>query len=112
MGALISFELARQLRRTGAPLPIHLFVSGHQAPHLPDRNPPLHALPEGEFMDKLRELNGTPEEVLRHAELRELLIPILRADFAVCETYVYEIAASAGMPDLGLQRIGRRLRKS
>jgi medium-chain acyl-[acyl-carrier-protein] hydrolase len=89
MGALIGFELARRLRRAAAPLPVHLFVSGHQAPHLPDRNPPLHALPEAAFLDKLRELNGTPEEVLRHPELRELLIPILRADFAVCETYVY-----------------------
>jgi medium-chain acyl-[acyl-carrier-protein] hydrolase len=89
MGALISYELARHLRRTGAPLPAHLFVSGHGAPHLPDRNPPLHALPQAQFVEKLRELNGTPEEVLRHPELLELLIPILRADFAVCETYVH-----------------------
>jgi medium-chain acyl-[acyl-carrier-protein] hydrolase len=107
MGALISFELARHLRRSGAPLPLHLFVSGHEAPHLPDRNPPLHALPEGELLDKLRELNGTPEEVLRHPELRELLIPILRADFAVCETYVHRpelpldcpISAYSGLGD-------------
>ena len=89
MGALIGFDLTRALRRAGGPQPVHLFVSGHEAPQLPDRNPPLHALPEAELLDKLRELNGTPEEVLRHPELRELLIPILRADFAVCETYAY-----------------------
>jgi medium-chain acyl-[acyl-carrier-protein] hydrolase len=89
MGALISFELVRFLRRSGARLPVHLFVSGHEAPQLPDRNPPLHTLPEQEFITKLRELNGTPDEVLMHTELLQLLIPILRADFAVCETYAY-----------------------
>lgn len=90
MGALLSFELARYLRRLGRPAPLHLFVSGHGAPHLPDRNPPLHALPDDQFVARLRELNGTPEEVLRHQELLQLLIPVLRADFAVCETYVYQ----------------------
>lgn len=107
MGALISFELARYLRRLGRPGPVHLFVSGHGAPHLPDRNPPLHGLPEPEFVAKLRELNGTPEEVLRHEELLQLLIPVLRADFAVCETYVYQaepplpcpISAYGGLAD-------------
>lgn len=90
MGALLSFELARYLRWQGRPGPTHLFVSGHGAPHLPDRNPPLHALPDDQFVVKLRELNGTPEEVLHHQELLQLLIPVLRADFAVCETYVYQ----------------------
>jgi medium-chain acyl-[acyl-carrier-protein] hydrolase len=96
MGALLSFELTRYLRQQGGPLPVHLFVSGHQAPQLPDRNPALHALPEPELVQKVRELNGTPEEVLDHAELRQLLLPILRADFAVCETYVY--AAEPPLP--------------
>lgn len=98
MGALISFELSRTLRRMGTPLPVRLFVSGHQAPQLPDRNPPLHALPHAEFLAKLRELNGTPEEVLRHDELLQLLVPILRADFAVCETYVYQAEPPLPVP--------------
>lgn len=89
MGALLSFELARYLRRSGQDGPRALFVSGHGAPQLADPNPPLHQLPEPEFIGKLRELNGTPEDVLRHAELLQLLTPILRADFAACETYVY-----------------------
>lgn len=106
MGALVSYELACLLRQQGVQ-PIHLFVSGHGAPHLPDRNPPLHALPDAEFVQKLRELNGTPEEVLRHVELLQLLIPVLRADFAVCETYVHQpkppldcpISAYSGLGD-------------
>src|SRR6185369_9129448 len=48
MGALIAFEVARELRRRGAPLPSHLFVSGHRAPGLPERDAPLHHLSDGE----------------------------------------------------------------
>jgi medium-chain acyl-[acyl-carrier-protein] hydrolase len=88
MGALVCFELARLLRRRGLQ-PVRLFASGHGAPQLPERDPPIHALSEPEFVEKLREFGGTPEEVLANAELRELLLPILRADFAVCETYAY-----------------------
>jgi len=90
MGAMLSFELARELRRRGQALPLHLFVSGRRAPQEPDHDEPIHELPEPEFIEKIRELNGTPEEVLQHAELMKLLIPVLRADFSVNETYVYK----------------------
>lgn len=89
MGAAIGFELARELRRRGQAQPAHLFVSGRRAPQTPAREEPIYGLPEPEFLIKLRELNGTPEEVLQHEELMKLLIPLLRADFEVNETYAY-----------------------
>jgi len=89
MGALLSFELARYLRRIHHRQPFHLFVSAHRAPHLPDHHDPIYSLPELQFIEKLREMNGTPPEVLDNAEFRELLMPILRADFAISETYLY-----------------------
>jgi medium-chain acyl-[acyl-carrier-protein] hydrolase len=89
MGGLIGFELARELRRRGRPLPLQLLVSGRRAPQLPAREKPIHDLPEPEFLVELRQLNGTPEEVLQHEELMRLLIPLLRADFSVNETYAY-----------------------
>ncbi|BAZ22553.1 thioesterase [Kalymmatonema gypsitolerans NIES-4073] len=89
MGALVSFELARLLRKEYNITPVHLFVSARLAPQIPDPKPPVHALPEPEFKEELRRLNGTPEAVLQNAELMQLLVPILRADFAVLETYVY-----------------------
>jgi medium-chain acyl-[acyl-carrier-protein] hydrolase len=49
----------------------------------------MHLLPEAEFMNELRRLNGTPKEVLEHEELMQLMLPILRADFTICETYDY-----------------------
>lgn len=88
MGALISFEFARQLRREGLPLPAHIFMSGRRAPQIPD-NPLTYNLPEPEFIAELRRLNGTPQEVLEHPELLQLMLPMLRADFSVCQTYTH-----------------------
>lgn len=90
LGALVSFELARLLRRKHGLRPVHLFVSSHTAPQIPDDEPPIHTLPRAAFMEKIRSLNGMSPEILTSDELMELLLPILRADFAICETYTYE----------------------
>jgi surfactin synthase thioesterase subunit len=89
MGALIAFELVRHLRRQQRPTPVHLFVSGHGAPELDTPRSPIHQLPHHAFIEELCRLNGTPDEVFKNEELLELLLPALRADFAVCEEYVY-----------------------
>jgi len=89
MGSLVAFELTRTLRRRQRPLPVSLLVSGRRAPQVPDVDPPIHHLPELEFLEEIRRLNGAPEEVLGNSELMELLLPALRADFEVCETYEY-----------------------
>ena len=86
-GALIAFELARHARRTGAPGPVHLFASGRRAPHLPSRVRDVHRLPQDELVAELAELGGMPREVLEHPELLALLVPLLRADMALTETY-------------------------
>lgn len=89
MGALISFELARMFRKKYGVQPLHLFVSGHRAPQIKDPNESVHNLPDKELVEKLNGLNGTPREVLEHPELMQVVLPILRADFAICETYQY-----------------------
>jgi medium-chain acyl-[acyl-carrier-protein] hydrolase len=89
MGALICYELAQILRHDHNLHPVHLFVSGHRAPHIPDTDLPIHTLPKAEFLDALRRYNGTPEAVLQNVELMELLLPTLLADFAIIETYVH-----------------------
>lgn len=87
LGALISFELTRELRRRGNALPEWLFLSAHRAPHLPKELPDIHDGPDEEFYEGLRRLEGTPDELLENNELMELLLPALRADFAIAETY-------------------------
>jgi medium-chain acyl-[acyl-carrier-protein] hydrolase len=89
MGAILAFELAHQLRQNYGLEACHLFLSGRGAPQFPDADKKIYQLPEPEFLEELRRLNGTPREVLEHAELMQLLIPILRADFEVCQTYVH-----------------------
>jgi medium-chain acyl-[acyl-carrier-protein] hydrolase len=89
MGAMLSLELARLLRRELGVNPVHLFVSGCRALQLRDPNRPTYNLPEPEFIEELRRLGGTPAEVLEHPELLGLILPLLRADFEVCQTYKY-----------------------
>jgi medium-chain acyl-[acyl-carrier-protein] hydrolase len=87
MGALISFELARELRRRQGAIPQHLFVSGCNAPQLPRKEPVTFNLPNDEFLRELRRLKGTPAEVLESSELMELFMDVLRADFEMVQTY-------------------------
>ncbi|HEY0407822.1 MAG TPA: thioesterase II family protein [Pyrinomonadaceae bacterium] len=95
MGAAICFELARHLRATHNFELVHLFVSGRQAPQLREEGRrTIYDLPEAEFLEELCRLNGTPPEVLRHPELMSFMLPMLRADFELIETYRY----SAGPP--------------
>ena len=90
MGALISFELARELRRRNHALPRGLLVSGHRAPQLPASDPPIFNLPEEDLISRLKRLNGTPGELLEDPEILKLFLPTLRADFQVTETYAYQ----------------------
>jgi medium-chain acyl-[acyl-carrier-protein] hydrolase len=90
MGALISFELARELRRRAQPGPMALFVAARRAPQIPDPDPPTFNLPEQEFVTELRRLNGTPRELLDAPEFRQVFLPMIRADFELVETYSYQ----------------------
>jgi medium-chain acyl-[acyl-carrier-protein] hydrolase len=98
MGALISFELTRYLRKHNLPQPQRLLLSAHRAPHLPHSGAQLHTMPADEFIAALKDLGGTPEAVLQHAELMEMLLPTLRADFTIYETYCYHTEAPLSCP--------------
>ena len=98
MGAVISFELAHLLRRENKPGPAHLFLSGRPCPHRTRKEPPTYDLPEPEFIEELRRLQGTPQEVLQHPELMSVLSPILRADVEICETYECELRPPLDCP--------------
>lgn len=90
MGALMAFELARELRRQGKPGPALLFVSGRRAPHLGSRREPFSHLPDADFVAEIRRrYDGVPGEVLEHQDLMALLLPALRADISLIEHYVF-----------------------
>lgn len=87
LGALIAFELARKLRRDYQTVPLQLFVSARPAPQTPPRESPVYRLPDEQFIESLRQFNGTADAVLDNKELMNLLLPVLRADFQINETY-------------------------
>ncbi len=108
LGTLTCFELTRELRRRGRPLPRGLFVAGRNAPQTPLCYPPVHLLPDAEFLARLVALGGIPREVQLEPELIELLLPVMRADMKLDETYAYHseppldcpISALGGEQDL------------
>jgi surfactin synthase thioesterase subunit len=86
LGAVVAYEVARVMERHDA-VPAMLFVSGRKAPHLPSPRPPIAGLEDAAFLRGMAEMEGTPGEVLESPELLELLLPMLRADFALAEEY-------------------------
>ncbi|WP_158301254.1 thioesterase II family protein [Janthinobacterium sp. BJB426] len=98
LGALLAFEVARGLARLDVPPPLRLLVSGANAPQ---RRPPsrmLHLLPDDALLEELRTYDGTPQELLDERELMALLLPILRADFCMVETYHYHPGPQLTVP--------------
>lgn len=98
MGSLIGYEVARELRNKYKLNPLLLFASGRPAPHIPEKEPIVHRLPDDDFVNHLKKLNGTPPNLLKDQELMNLMLPILRADFAICETYTYQAESPLSCP--------------
>jgi surfactin synthase thioesterase subunit len=88
MGALIAFELCRRLHREHNRLPRVLYVSGARSPQTPWERI-TYNLPKDEFIAEVLRLNGIPDELAREKPFVEMLLPTLRADFQVCQTYTF-----------------------
>nr|AGS49843.1 thioesterase [uncultured bacterium esnapd17] len=106
MGAIIAFETARRLQEVGKPVR-HLFVSGRPGPRIKRPLEPVSDLPRPEFVEMLRDYGAADQEILEHDELLDLLIPMMRADFHMIESYTYppgppltcDVSAWAGADD-------------
>jgi medium-chain acyl-[acyl-carrier-protein] hydrolase len=98
IGAIIAFELARVLRRKGAPPPRHLFVSGCRAPQLTFTRHRTYDLSGADLIGELRRLNGTPSEVLESPEMMQFFLPLIRTDLQMIQTYTYSIDAPLSCP--------------
>ena len=98
IGALTSFELARRFRRDYDVEPCLLMVSGCRAPQIPYSGSRFYNLPEAEFLSEIELVGGPPKELLEHTELMQLMMPLLRADFTLDQTYSYTEAAPLSCP--------------
>jgi len=112
MGAVVAFELARELRLRGRPRPRMLIASGARAPryrlgHIPPPDPS-----DEQLLADLRRLSGTPAELLEDRATLRAVLPALRADASLYRHYVYRteppldtpIRAYGGLDDPNITR--------
>lgn len=97
-GALIAFELSAVLQERGLPLPDRLFLSASPAPWTRTFERRYSQMTDEDFIELLKDLNGTPPGVLADRDLLELVLPGLRADFSLSEDYRYARTGKLAVP--------------
>ncbi len=99
IGAWVAFEVARALRTRGLPGPRALVVSGRQAPSCPPRFSAIGRLGDADFLAAVIErYNAIPQAVLDEPELLAMLLPGLRADLAMGESYRWDDPTPLDLP--------------
>lgn len=108
LGAIIAYEVLRKIPEKQHRNCLQLFVSGRIAPDLNSPNPKISHLPNDQFKKVLKQYEGTDIELLKNNDLMDVLIPMLRSDFKMIETYDHHhntplktsITALSGKDDL------------
>ncbi|RUW54077.1 alpha/beta fold hydrolase [Mesorhizobium sp. M1A.F.Ca.ET.072.01.1.1] len=94
VGALVAYEVARSLEKAGRPSPFHVVVSAHPPADVPADEPAMYTYSDDKLADVIRILGMVPGEALANKELlHSYLLPPLRADFELAETYDRNLAA-------------------
>jgi len=109
LGALVAFALALALEQEGSG-PERLLVSSAVPPHLPKHGPRVGRLDDDGLISKVASYHGFPPGLSESPELLRLVLPALRADIGIAETYsVAEgtrvrspITAFGGLGDAGV----------
>lgn len=90
MGALVAFELARELRRRGSNEPLAMVLSGFRTPGGSTPMSEYLALPDDEFIARVGERYGAiPSAILADKGLLALYLPAIRADFELLSAYQF-----------------------
>ncbi|MDH5231846.1 MAG: thioesterase domain-containing protein [Gammaproteobacteria bacterium] len=89
-GSLIAYELAYILQTRFNKVCDHVFLSARKSASIAHKGKHLHSLNDESLISELRTLGGTPEEVLNNADLLSIILPIIRADFSISETYCFK----------------------
>lgn len=95
-GAVVAYELALRLAVTGVEL-VHFFASGAASP-LTARERWATGLDDEHLISRVREDAGYVHEALDIPELRDLIMPALRADMEGHESYVPQPTRHLAIP--------------
>jgi len=87
MGAMLAYSLAQHRISLGLPAPQAVIVAASPAPHLPSPLHGLHLLDDQRLAAELVQYGGLPAELLSEPDWLELLIPTVRADLRICESF-------------------------
>ncbi|WP_224248794.1 thioesterase II family protein [Hyalangium gracile] len=97
LGTVISLMLSYWLRRSGAPSPRGVMMAAGLPPKLwRPRN--TYTLSDEGLIGELRRYGAAPPQVLANRELMELLLPMVRADFEMLDTFVHPEEAPLSVP--------------
>jgi medium-chain acyl-[acyl-carrier-protein] hydrolase len=98
-GGLLAYEMARAAVRDGFQQPEAVFISACRPPDVGTRfSKTLHELPDDELIVALEEIGASPTPVLADPEMRKLVLPAVRADIQLCETYEHQSDDSLEAP--------------
>ncbi|MES2220253.1 MAG: alpha/beta fold hydrolase [Acidobacteriota bacterium] len=99
LGGIVAFELARELRRLGRTGPHHLFIGAARPPQVASSRPPIHMLPDEEFIATVNSrYGGIPAAIAADSGAMEMFLPGLRGDFTAYETYQFSPSDPLSIP--------------
>ncbi|TWV53486.1 thioesterase [Streptomyces misionensis] len=98
MGALIAFELASELERRGTPV-TWLGLSAARPPGFPHPARTRRDLwDDAQLLNFVRDLGGTPEELLEDPDYVDYLLEVIRPDLELVDTYMYDSETPLNTP--------------
>lgn len=98
MGSLIGYLLTKKILKDQLPAPQHLFFSGAHEPTRPLVEKPRHLFSEEDFINKLKQLGGSPDEILDDPIMLDFYLPLLRADFQATDGYIHHPSKPFNIP--------------
>ncbi|MCL8013117.1 alpha/beta fold hydrolase [Streptomyces sp. AS02] len=97
MGAVLAYEVTRVLQERRMPGPAALVLSGRRAP-TPRTSPHDRLSTDADILRAVRQLGGTTPQLLDDPELRDMVMPALRADYRAIGSYTWQPGPPLSMP--------------
>ncbi len=100
MGTILAYLVLLETRRNNIEPPACLFVSGRGGPSMKNNSMEKSKLPYNQFLNEIKKIGGTSDEVLNNREIMSVYEPILRSDFKALESFQYQDNQPFNMPIL------------